>query len=69
MMARLSPIILAEQAGGFLTAAQHLFELKRPRVSIPAYFLAARSIELTLKAFLALKGHSVGQLKRASATT
>jgi len=65
--ARLSPVILADQAGEFLIAAQRVFELAKPlKVSIPAYFLAARSIELALKSFLVLKGHSVGQLKNIS---
>ena len=65
--ARLSPIILAEQAGEFLTAAQRVFDVtKTLKVSIPAYFLTARSIELALKSFLVLKGHSVGQLKNIS---
>src|SRR5205807_4432191 len=66
MTSRLSPIIVAQQAAGFLTAAQHLFGLKKPRLAIPAYFLSGRSIELTLKAFLLLKGYSESRLRGIS---
>ncbi len=67
MTLRLSPIILADQAREFLTTAEHTFESTKPlKVSIAAYFLSGRSIELALKAFLVLKGHSVSQLKNIS---
>lgn len=58
----LSPIILTQLGREFLEAARREAALKN-QISLPAYFLVARSIELGIKAFLVLKGHSEAQLK------
>ena len=45
----------------FLTAAEHLLN-QRIGISLPAYFLFGRAIELTLKAFLLHHGLSIEKL-------
>lgn len=62
MTGHLSPIILTQHGREFLEAARREAALTN-QISLPAYFLVGRSIELGLKAFLVLKGHSEAQLK------
>lgn len=64
--ATLSPVVLIQQAAQFLDAARREFTLAGQGISVPAYFLAARSIELALKSFLVFKGRDERQLRRLS---
>ena len=66
MSSHLSPIVMSQQARAFHDAARREHLHAGSTVSIPAYFLAARAIELGLKAFLVLRGDSEGQLKAIS---
>lgn len=54
------------QAREFLAAATREFDLTDGRVSFPAYFLAARSIELGLKSFLLMQGQDERRLRSIS---
>ena len=66
-MAKLSPVVFWQVARDFLRAAEREFQQARPiDVSIPAYFLVARSIELVLKSFLLLKGGTERELRKIS---
>lgn len=65
-MPKLSPVVFAQHARDFLDAATREQARQRIGVSIPAYFLAARAIELALKAFLLLKGDTEKDLRAVS---
>lgn len=61
---------LGETPSGFLKQAQEFFDAadlvlsKEQDVSLPAYFLLGRSIELSLKAFLLDQGISITDLRK-----
>ena len=61
--AYLSPILFAQHARKFQDAAKREALRRKRGVSLPAYFLAARAIELALKSYLLLEGHSERQLR------
>lgn len=49
-------------ANNFFEAASLVSEQSASRISIPAYFLFCRSIELALKAFLRSRGHDLNSV-------
>ena len=64
-MSRLSPVNMLKLAQGFLAAGQRELAHARPRtISLPAYFLISRAIELGLKTFLLLGGAGAADLKK-----
>ncbi len=66
MTGTLSPINLAQHGREFLDAARRERAAAGRHISLPAYFLAGRAIELALKAFLVLKGQPVPHLRKLS---
>lgn len=54
---------LLENAKEFLIAAEVILNHYKNNISMPIYFLFARSIELSLKSFLASRGAKESQLK------
>ena len=65
-MSRLSPIVFAQQAQQFLNAAEREQAGAKMQMSLPAYFLAGRAIELALKSYMLLKGENEQSLRRVS---
>ena len=65
-MARLSPVVFAQQAQQFLDAASREQASAKVQISLPAYFLAGRAIELALKSYMLLKGEDERSLRRVS---
>jgi HEPN domain-containing protein len=64
MTPKLTPVNLWRQAQQFLAAARREFEESGSAgISLPGYFLAARSIELVLKSYLLLRGVGEKQLR------
>lgn len=64
-MSSLSPIVFAQHSSEFLDAARRESHASRG-TSMPAYFLAARAIELGLKSYLMCRGHVAADLRRIS---
>lgn len=62
----ISPIVFAQQAQQFLDAAKRESSTSGRPISLPAYFLAGRSIELALKSYLLLEGRVERDLRRIS---
>lgn len=62
----ISPIIFAKHAGQFLDAAKREAASSAASISLPAYFLVARSIELALKSYLLLEGRQERELRKIS---
>ena len=65
-MSRLSPIVLANHCRDFAAAAKREVADARSPMSMPAYFLVARAIELGLKSYLLLCGKTEKDLRRIS---
>lgn len=65
-MGALSPIVFAQHASAFLQAARRENEAAGILVSLPAYFLVGRAIELALKSYLLLEGRTEKDLRRIS---
>ena len=65
-MGRLSPIVFAQHATKFLRAAKREAHAEPQDVSMPAYFLVARAIELSLKTYLLTLGRDRKALRRIS---
>ena len=63
-MSRLSPVNMWIQSRAFLDAARREFANSSAGLSLPAYFLAARAIELGLKSYLLLRGTDERRLRR-----
>ena len=57
---------IRETLQGFAAAARRESEIAHQGLSMPAYFLAARAIELGLKSFLLLRGSTEQDLRRIS---
>jgi hypothetical protein len=64
-MTKLSPIVFAQQARQFLEAAEREKAHSKSGMSLPAYFLAGRSIELGLKSYMLLEGKGEKELRGA----
>lgn len=62
-MGRLSPVNFWQQARQFVDASEREFDHAGRRISIPGYFLAARSLELGLKSFLLIQAQTENDLK------
>jgi len=65
-MGRIPPIVFVQLAKEFLAAAQREACTKPPTISMPAYFLVARAIELLLKAYLLTCGRDERTLRSIS---
>lgn len=65
-MSGLSPIVFAQHAQQFLDAAAREQASAKMQISLPAYFLAGRSIELALKSYMLLQGEDEPSLRRVS---
>jgi HEPN domain-containing protein len=65
-MNTLSPIVLAQHAQEFLAASERESSAGLVTTSMPAYFLAARAIELGLKSYLLTRGHDERALRKIS---
>jgi hypothetical protein len=65
-MARLSPVVFAQLSRAFLETARREVAVAGMLVSMPAYFLVGRSIELAFKSYLLLEGRGETDLKRLS---
>src|SRR5690348_12482498 len=62
----ISPILFAQQAQQFLDAAKREATESSRSISLPAYFLVGRSIELALKSYLLLQGQQERDLRKIS---
>jgi HEPN domain-containing protein len=65
-MSNLSPIVFANHAHDFVAAAKRESQIVQSGLSMPAYFLAARAIELGLKSYLLLSGKGEAELRKLS---
>ena len=65
-MSRLSPVVFAQHAQQFLDAAEREQVGAKRGMSLPAYFLAGRSIELALKSYMLLQGQTEKDLRFVS---
>jgi hypothetical protein len=60
----LSPVNFRNHAREFLEAGEREAQIRSPEVSIPAYFLLGRALELALKSFLLLHGWMEADLRK-----
>jgi hypothetical protein len=66
MSGSLSPIVFANHSQEFIAAARREHAIGASTTSMPAYFLAARGIELGLKSYLLLVGKKESTLRTIS---
>jgi hypothetical protein len=62
-MSKLSPIVFAQHARQFLDSASREQENAKMGMSLPAYFLVGRAIELALKSYMLLQGQTEKNLR------
>lgn len=63
-MSRLSPVNFSQQSQAFLDAAAREFNESPHAISIPAYFLVGRALELAFKSFLLVHGATEKKLRK-----